>query len=270
MNEDFDENSDIEGRLKKLKALPLCEKSVSRLLSKYSCTPKERQQALIHELIDQFSEFKGHHLKEKAYDRLIFFDPDNSEATLSSYKNEVIFLLRQELDRIKNLGLDGSLNEAFKMLQDIYVQEFELDKPPYIHPIELKVDDGWLAGSDVGKYGGHLIHVNKEKEWEFLINHCRVLALLNTPIGNIVVTGSKPFSKGSVYKVEKKDGSWLAIKWADLHEYPEIIEQRSDGSLVICNKLGSFLIDENGLSRIRINEKNSREEEGILWRTALG
>lgn len=150
---------------------------------------------------------------------------------------------------------EKGLTEILKMVND---RRFP---PVYEFETGVRVDGGWIVGSDAGEWGGCLAFVNENNESESLLYDCDcILGVYKTPAGLFAVTGHNIFvdkattqNKGHLYRLNKIKGQWVPEKFADLCAEPEIIDQMKDGSVVICNYYGSFLINEKGLCRIWIN-----------------
>jgi hypothetical protein len=119
----------------------------------------------------------------------------------------------------------------------------------------LKVPNGWLLGSDHGRYGGDLIYVNEDHKVKVLLNDT-IKGIYRTPAGIIAITGQTYHEfYGYVVKVIEEDKEWAIKEMVPIFSYPNFVEQNKDGTLLIESYFGPFYIDGQGVCRVK-RERN--------------
>jgi hypothetical protein len=206
-----------------------------------------------------------------------YFFSEIREAEVAKEREQEYTKFKLELEKLKKLpyceNID-SLQSDYSCMHEKKIVRLELDKD-LIKILEIlntsspnsplannyntgvKVDGGWIVGANAGEFGGSLDFVNKDNEIEALLDH-PILGLYETPAGLIAVIGLNHLGTdfGYLYRIEKIEGIWFANHFANLCACPIFVEPKEDGSVVICNRYGSFLINEKGFCKIRINHSS--------------
>lgn len=119
--------------------------------------------------------------------------------------------------------------------------------------VALRVDGGWLAGSNRGEWGGELVYIPGNK---------KAIKILDKNIKNIYRLGDRyiavtglahlGMSRGMVYELfQDKDGYWCGKEWLKLPGSPRSSSLVETGEILI-NTVGggSILLSKNGLMRM--------------------
>lgn len=115
----------------------------------------------------------------------------------------------------------------------------------------VKVDDGYLVGSDRGEWGGEIVHVNRAGKARILMP-VNTEAIYTTKAGIVAVTGVAhfTFNSGCLFRISKTaDGEWSASKWRVLPGAPEVSRLLKDGNLFVSCHGGMVLISPDGRMR---------------------
>ena len=115
----------------------------------------------------------------------------------------------------------------------------------------VKVDDGYLVGSDRGEWGGEIAYVNREGKARILMP-LNTEAIYKTKAGIVAVTGvaHMTFNSGCLFKISKTaDGRWGAEKWRVLPGAPRFSRLLKNGNLFISCHGGMVLISPDGRMR---------------------
>lgn len=119
--------------------------------------------------------------------------------------------------------------------------------------LALRVDGGWLAGSNRGEWGGELVYV---------ADNGKSTQLLDTNIEDIYQLGDRyiataglahlSMNNGMIYQLmQTEDGTWQAKEWLMLPGAPETSWLVETGEILInTNDGGSILLAKNGTMRM--------------------
>ena len=127
-----------------------------------------------------------------------------------------------------------------------------------IPDVALKIEDGWLAGSDRGEWGGELV---------FIPNTGKAVTLINKNVEDIYKFGDKYvvvsglahmlLNDGEVFQLNRKDNLWYIEPWINLPGAPASSWLVDTGELLVNTYSGgSILISENGDLRMAPCKKN--------------
>jgi HEAT repeat protein len=119
--------------------------------------------------------------------------------------------------------------------------------------LALKVENGWLTGSDRGEWGGELVFIDEKGNSSILLN-TNIEDIYRLGELTIATTGlaHMGMNNGAVYKLElNKAGGWEASHWIKLPGVPRSSWFVETSELLI-NTLrgGSILLSENGSMRM--------------------
>ncbi|NBD95317.1 MAG: hypothetical protein GVY11_02425 [Gammaproteobacteria bacterium] len=125
---------------------------------------------------------------------------------------------------------------------------------PLVPGLALRVDGGWLTGSDRGEWGGELVFIDRS-------GRARVLVRENVQdihrLGRdkyIAVTGLGHMltSRGMLYRVQKTPGeSWAAERWRRLPGAPVSSALTQGGDVLVSTRRGgSVLVSPDGQVRM--------------------
>jgi len=119
--------------------------------------------------------------------------------------------------------------------------------------LALKVENGWLTGSDRGEWGGELVFIDEEGNSTILLNK-NIEDIYRLGELTIATAGLAHLGKnnGAVYKLElNNSGDWVVAPWIKLPGVPRSSWFVETGELLI-NTLhgGSILLSENGSMRM--------------------
>jgi hypothetical protein len=113
----------------------------------------------------------------------------------------------------------------------------------------IRVDDGWLVGSDRGEWGGELAFIKEDGSSE-IVRRGNVNAIHKLGERYIAVMGLSHIgvSRGTVFDLSlQNDGSWQATTWKILPAAPKSSHRISDEEvLVIVESSGGILLREDG------------------------
>ncbi|MEY2501075.1 MAG: hypothetical protein QOI07_1409 [Verrucomicrobiota bacterium] len=115
----------------------------------------------------------------------------------------------------------------------------------------VKVDDGYLVGSDRGEWGGEIAYVNRAGKARIL-TPLNTEAIYRTKAGIVAVTGlaHMTFNSGCLFRISKTaEGEWSASKWRVLPGAPRVSRLLKDGNLFISCHGGMVLISTDGRMR---------------------
>jgi hypothetical protein len=132
----------------------------------------------------------------------------------------------------------------------------EYDAPfrdgPRTPDFAVKVSDGWLAGTDVGEWGGEMIHIADDGSKAYLIDE-NVEGIHSFGSDFVAVTGLAhlTFNRGAVYRVSQDaNGDWSATVWRRLPGAPISSSVVESGELRIDTCSGSLVISQDGSMRM--------------------
>ena len=114
--------------------------------------------------------------------------------------------------------------------------------------VGIKVEDGFLVGSDKGEWGGEITFIDLQGDSHVVIGK-NTEAIYQTPQGIVAVTGlAHMFSnEGLIYKITKDaQGKWRARKWRALPGAPVFSCLLKDGNLLASCSGGIVLISPSG------------------------
>ena len=137
--------------------------------------------------------------------------------------------------------------EYVKKLDD-YVKKEEMSYKTIVPTVALKVDDGWLVGTDFGEFGGNLSHLDGNGN-NYVIIDDNVGDLFNTKDGPTVFTGiaHMVFNYGNIYKLEKNtDGKWYAKLHMILPGTPLSASILSDDNILVDTFGGTVIYTKGG------------------------
>ncbi len=229
--------------------VPRCAGNLENVPRVFTYAPEERDRRRLNDIVAEIAALKGPPpekiLGAEIRNRMengwqlalgqaeIFLD---NEALLQSFESE--------LDKLKG-------TEPKKVAHIRPANLPELRGNPFRPRHSLKVENGWLLGSDNGEWGGDLIHLDSSGKTQVLIND-NVLGLHDTPAGIVAVTGLThlTFNYGYLYRLENSGKGWSAKQMARLYGAPRLMQQNEDGALFIANDFASFLLDKDGLCRL--------------------
>ena len=112
----------------------------------------------------------------------------------------------------------------------------------------VKVEDGYLVGSDKGEWGGEITFIDVQGDSNVVVGK-NTEAIYQTPQGIVAVTGLAHLSsnEGLIYKVTKDaQGKWGAKKWRALPGAPVFSCLLKDGNLFVSCFGGIVLISPSG------------------------
>jgi hypothetical protein len=121
----------------------------------------------------------------------------------------------------------------------------------------VKVDDGYLVGSDRGEWGGEIAYVNRAGKARIL-TPLNTEAIYRTKAGIVAVTGlaHMTFNSGCLFRISKTaEGEWSASKWRVLPGAPRVSRLLKDGNLFISCHGGMVLISTDGRMRSVTHQK---------------
>jgi hypothetical protein len=127
----------------------------------------------------------------------------------------------------------------------------------------VKVDDGYLVGSDRGEWGGEIAYVNRAGSARILMP-VNTEAIYKTKAGIVAVTGlaHMTFNSGCLFRMSKPaEGEWCASQWCVLPGAPRVSRLLKDGNLFISCDGGMVLISPDGRMR-----SVTRQEAGFKTR----
>lgn len=114
--------------------------------------------------------------------------------------------------------------------------------------VALRVEDGWIAGSNRGEWGGEFVFLPRDSKPVILLGKNavdlhrvgdRIVAL--TGIAHLFI------NEGAVYLIERNaDGQWQARPWLTLPEAPRRATPTRDGRLWVELGEGGLLISTDG------------------------
>ena len=119
--------------------------------------------------------------------------------------------------------------------------------------LAIKVENGWLTGSDRGEWGGELVFIDEEGNSSILLN-TNIEDIYRLGELTIATTGlaHMGMNTGAVYKLElNKSSNWEATPWIKLPGVPRSSWFVETGELLL-NTLrgGSILLSEDGSMRM--------------------
>jgi HEAT repeat protein len=124
----------------------------------------------------------------------------------------------------------------------------------------VKVEDGYLVGSDRGEWGGEIVYVNHAGKARILMP-VNTEAIYRTKAGFLAVSGvaHMTFNSGCVFRISKTtEGEWSASNWRVLPGAPRVSRLLKDGNLFISCQGGMVLISPDGRMR-----SVTRQESGF-------
>lgn len=239
----------VEENLKK--TISLCSENIASHFQAYRLHPDERNRQLIKELRNEIVKLNGRAIENIVGGDIIRIDEDkwvvkDDELNFNnSISNDSLILkFKREIQSIKG----ASPPNLPKLVSE---KNFKVRGKPFKPDRGIKVSDGWLLGSDQGEWGGDLIFVGDDWKPVVVIND-NIIRVYQTSIRNVAVTGTAHLgiNYGYIFAVEKIDGKWVAKEIANIYGYPFLTEQQVDGSLLLANDFGSFLLGKDGLCRL--------------------
>jgi len=239
----------VEENLKK--AISPCSEMIASHYQTYRLRPAERNRQLIKELKNEIVKLGGRSIEDIVGGKILSIDEDKWEIydgelniNYSIWNERIIRSMKTEINRIKGISFP-------KLPKFILEKPFRVHSKPFKPDHGIKVSDGWLLGSDKGEWGGDLIFVGDDWKPIVVIND-NISGIYKTPIGISVVTGVTHLgiNYGYIYIVENSDGNWVAREIANIYGDAFLVEQQVDGSLLLANDFGSFLLGKDDLCRL--------------------
>ena len=118
--------------------------------------------------------------------------------------------------------------------------------------VALRVENGWLVGSDRGEWGGELMFVADDGQRTY-VRQGNVYDLFKLGDRYIALTGYAHFtSRGQVYTVEStEDGRWVCELWRILPGAPELCGKLPSGEIFISTGGGGdVILSQDGTFRM--------------------
>ncbi len=110
-----------------------------------------------------------------------------------------------------------------------------------------KVEDGWLVGFNEGEFGGELWWFSNNGQSSYKISDDQINQFIFTNRSIFAIQGLAHLGsrRGSLIKIDKKDGRWVSTQKIDFGESPEAIIRMADNwfAIVLTNSL--VRVDEN-------------------------
>lgn len=265
LDENYKERSEKE-IIAGLKAMPQCNAPDECIPKAFYHPPPQRDELLVEGLIKEIADLRGwtpedvleiheeYHGKimEKTSKGWKILEPDweedeeeeGDDQVLTDWDySSIIWEFKRQRDGLKK-------ENKTNIPEDVRLKS-HLFKLSESGTTGLKVSNGWLIGTDSGEFGGGLAYVGDDGKTNVL-HEKNILGVYNTPFGVVAVCGMAHMITdfGYILPLARKKGKWIVGKKIDLYSRPYIMEQKEDGSVVIGNRYGSFLINEKGLCRI--------------------
>jgi hypothetical protein len=163
-----------------------------------------------------------------------FFDYQNS------FELETFTNAKSKIRPIPLLHGDPDEVEAALLQKLAYKAEIEelngrLHKPKQVPSVGLKVEDGYIVGSDRGEWGGELVFIDQKGRQRTLLKK-NVHGIYKMPFGILALTGlAHMFSnEGIACRIFKDtDGNWKAKQWKTLPGQPNRSGLTADAELFI-------------------------------------
>jgi len=110
-----------------------------------------------------------------------------------------------------------------------------------------KVDDGWLVSFNQGEFGSELwwFSENGESSYKISNDQANQFISLNKNVYAIQGLSHMGSSRGSLTKIDKRDGRWISIIQVGFGESPEAISRMEDNSLAIVLTNSLVRVDED-------------------------
>ncbi len=229
--------------------VPRCKGNLKDIPRVFTYAPQERDQKRLADLLEEIAALNG-----PAPEKVLGAQIKNKTA------NGWQLALGQAEIFLGNDALLQSFEEELRKLKGTRPKKVSHAKPANIPELRgekfrpqhvLKVENGWLLGSDKGEWGGDLIFLDADQKATVLIND-NVLGLFDTPAGHVAVTGlaHMTFNYGYLFQLENNGKQWSAHPFATLYGAPQLLQQTPDGTLLIANDFGSFRLGKDGLCRL--------------------
>jgi len=114
--------------------------------------------------------------------------------------------------------------------------------------VGLKIENGYLVGSDHGEWGGELVYIDLKGGQKLLVS-TNVKGIYRMPFGILVVTGLShgTVNRGIIFMVAKDSGGiWNAHPWKALPGAPKISALLKNGGLIVRCNGGDVVISPGG------------------------
>ena len=119
--------------------------------------------------------------------------------------------------------------------------------------VALRVDDGWLAGSDRGEWGGELVFINDNERIEMIVeDNVEDIYLLGGEIVALTGLSHLGSNHGAVHRVRRDaSGRWTAKQWRALPGAPQSSWTVETGEILVnMYNGGTILLDASGAFRV--------------------
>lgn len=124
--------------------------------------------------------------------------------------------------------------------------------------VALRIEDGWLAGSDRGEWGGELVQIDGSGEAIVVIgDNIEDIYLLGEEYVAVAGLAHLGLNSGMLYRLElQHDGIWTASPWQSLPGAPDSSWPVETGEILV-NTFGggSLLVSANGSMRMATCKK---------------
>lgn len=258
--------------------------ALSRLVSSHWYPPVRRAAATALENIDSGTSYESRYPKRYfgreffTYDNLhtgedYFCDISTQKATPESSQEKLrIPTHRSLLEKLtykrtiissqpknKPPPADGNNLEIAAFTGDNVVENVKkIDEVP---ETALRVEEGWLVGTDRGEWGGELAYVHDQGTSTIILDE-NVQDIYRLGERYIAVTGlSHGFSRGAIYEVSRQDNrTWTAQRWRALPRAPESsFLVHTDELLVKVEVSGSILVSATGSMRMAVCDDSNMQ-----------
>jgi HEAT repeat protein len=175
--------------------------------------------------------------------------PENAKEKLKelSYKSVILSYGANDEEQQKSENPDAII----EVNQDNIIEHRnEIEQIPQV---ALKVDDGWLLGSNRGEWGGELVHISNKGAQNTLLNE-NIEDIYKLGERYIATTGLAHLSmnNGTIFELYKNsEGVWFSKKWLTLPGAP-MTSWFVETSELLINTYngGSILLSESGAFRM--------------------
>lgn len=118
---------------------------------------------------------------------------------------------------------------------------------PQVPSVGLKVDGGYLVGSDRGEWGGELVFIDAEGKQTTLLGE-NIYGIHRMASGLVALAGYGHFtSEGVLFRVSRgEDGAWRASSWKVLPGTPRVSGVLANGNLFVACEGGSVEVSPAG------------------------
>jgi HEAT repeat protein len=176
------------------------------------------------------------------------FNQDDCADIPRSDVNHFYVQQRDHLSReqLKKLAYEAEIT-SFGVGKDGRTPEKHVTARRQVPNVGIRVEGGYLLGSNRGEWGGDLIFRNTEGRQTILLD-ASVCGIYRMTSGIVVITEAAQVNRGAVFTVSKSaDGTWRASKWKELPGEPLAAGVRPNGNLfVACYKEEKMEISPSG------------------------